>query len=629
MNKVATRLAEIKKRGMQKRTAEVGAVDVDARTVELSFSSEIEVDRWYGIEILSHDPGACDLSRLNDSAAFLWGHNQNDMRGVVESARIDSDRKGRALVRMSKSAEGEKLLQDMADKIVTKVSVGYLVNGMRLIETRGDDIDVWSVNAWQPYEISAVSVPADASVGIGRSVEIPTEADEVPAVQTSTVIDIPQPAEATRKKMTEEEKAAAAAAAAAANAAAAQRGTDTERERVRSIMEAGKAYANPELAATFVSEGKSVEEFNRALLAKMNTHANKPLEEQVRGAEIGLTEKEAKSFSFMRAIRAQMPNASAAERADAGFELECSRAAEKLYGKTAQGILIPADVLNQRTFATTTPVGGPGSHLIETQLLAGSFIDILRKKAWLMGRATTLGGLVGNIDIPRQNGSTSAYWVGEGADATASDPSVDQISFSPNTLAGRTEITRRLMKQATPDAENLVRNDLLRVMALEIDRAGIYALGSANQPQGLSQMTGINAVPFAGAMPTFAELVAMETAIAMDNADEGSMSYAFNAAFRGYAKTALKFPTTASGATIWETGNTVNGYATNTSNQIVSGDVFFGNWADFIIAMWGGLDLTVDPYSLSASGGTRIVTFQEIDFNVRHLESFCYGKIAA
>jgi hypothetical protein len=104
------------------------------------------------------------------------------------------------------------------------------------------------------------------------------------------------------------------------------------------------------------------------------------------------------------------------------------------------------------------------------------------------------------------------------------------------------------------------------------------------------------------------------------------MSYAFNAGIRGYLKTALKFPTSASDATIWEPGNTVNGYDANVSNQVAVGDVLFGNWADLIIAMWGGLELTVDPYALSTSGGLRLVALQDVDINIRHVESFCYGS---
>lgn len=83
------------------------------------------------------------------------------------------------------------------------------------------------------------------------------------------------------------------------------------------------------------------------------------------------------------------------------------------------------------------------------------------------------------------------------------------------------------------------------------------------------------------------------------------------------------------GAPVWEDGNTVNGYRSEVTNQISSGDVLFGNFSDLVVGLWGGLDVTIDPYSLSKSGGLRIVMFQSCDFVLRRAESFCLGKKAA
>jgi hypothetical protein len=69
----------------------------------------------------------------------------------------------------------------------------------------------------------------------------------------------------------------------------------------------------------------------------------------------------------------------------------------------------------------------------------------------------------------------------------------------------------------------------------------------------------------------------------------------------------------------------VNGYRTEITNQIASGETFFGNFADALIGMWGGLDILVDPYSLSQKGRLRITMFQDVDFVFRRAESFCRG----
>jgi HK97 family phage major capsid protein/HK97 family phage prohead protease len=615
-SKVAKRLIELRKAGPQYRNANVGSVDVESRTVELAFSSETEYERWWGVEILSHEPESVKLERLNNKAPLLWMHDWDDQRGVVESARIDTDRMGRAVVRLSKSEKGEELLQDMADGIITKVSVGYAIHGMKLTEER-EDVDVYTVTDWEPLELSMVSIPADDTVGIGRTFEKTQEEQKPENNQDEAVTQT----ERMIVKMPEDQKEALEAAT--------KSGSDAERARMSAIAEMGKQYKQTDMAMEFIAEGRSAADFQRALLSTLSKRVDIPLSEQGKGPDIGLTEKEIRQFSIFKAIRALDKNATKSMLDAAAFEFECSRAASQRYGKETSGVIIPNDVLNhERAFGTgANGTTGNGSAVVATNMLAGSFIDILRKKAWVMRRARSLAGLVGNVDIPKQVSSTQGYWVGEMGAPTASAPGVDQISFTPKTLGAFTDISRRLLMQSTPDAEMLVRDDLLAVMALEIDRVAIYGTGGEYQPKGLKYYSGINAVDFATAgAPSYAELVEMETQIALDNADVNSMSYAFNAAVRGKLKTTLQFPSVNGSNPIWELGGTVNGYSTDTTNQIASGEVFFGNWKDLVIAMWGGLELTVDPYSNSTSGALRIVTLQDVDLNLRRLESFCYGS---
>jgi HK97 family phage prohead protease len=150
------------------RAAEVIGVDADARTVELAFSSEAEISRSYGIEILSHTPSACDLTRLNDGGAVLTNHEWGRQVGVIEKAWIGSDYIGRARVRFSRTSDGQDVFQDIIDGVRRHVSVGYKVDEIKYISER-DGIDVYLVTRWTPHEISIVSVPADTSVGVGRS----------------------------------------------------------------------------------------------------------------------------------------------------------------------------------------------------------------------------------------------------------------------------------------------------------------------------------------------------------------------------------------------------------------------------------------------------------------------------
>lgn len=143
-------------------------VDKEKRTIELSFSSEAEVERFYGIEILDHGKGSVNLLNLKNSGPFLLNHNTGEQIGVVDDAYIsEKERKGRALVRFSRSTLGEEIYQDVLDDIRKNVSVGYRVNKMILAEKR-KDIEVYRITSWTPFEISIVPVPADMSVGVGR-----------------------------------------------------------------------------------------------------------------------------------------------------------------------------------------------------------------------------------------------------------------------------------------------------------------------------------------------------------------------------------------------------------------------------------------------------------------------------
>lgn len=623
-------------------TFERAEVDEDNRRVELSFSSEAEVERWFGFEILSHAPGAMNAERLNDGGALLVNHDWDDQIGVIESVRIDNDRKGRAVVRFGRSARAEEIFQDVKDGIRKLVSVGYRILAAKITETR-EGYDVYTITEWEPYEISIVSVPADVTVGVGRSVEKPQ--DET--AQTQTYNSPIHKQERTMEKILRDAKGNLVRAkvdengaivevlevlekAGESERAAQTRGQDTERNRVRALTDLGTRFNNQELAQQYIRDGGSPDDMQRALLAQFETRTQQPIGEQARNANIGMNDAEIRNFSLMRAVRALMPNATQRDRDAAAFEFECSEEAQRQYGREAQGILIPSDVLN-RAFnaggAANTPTGATtGSNIVATDLLAGSFIEMLRNRTTIMRLGTTMAGLVGNVDIPKQTGGATAYWLGEGADATEGTPVIGQIELNPKTVGAYTDITRRLMMQSTPDAERIVWNDLVNALGQAIDKAGYYGSGAGNEPRGLKNYTGINAVDFATASkPSFAEIVDMESQIAADNADINSMAYVFNALMRGHLKTAPKFGA-GTESTIWETGNTVNGYRTEVTNQVAAGDVFFGNFADLLIGLWGGLDLTVDPYSLSKSGGTRIVAFQDVDFALRRVESICYGS---
>jgi HK97 family phage major capsid protein len=324
----------------------------------------------------------------------------------------------------------------------------------------------------------------------------------------------------------------------------------------------------------------------------------------------------------------------------AAFEIECSNAAQQQRSDgEMRGYTVPVDVLrpsregSQRDLVVGTSTAG--GHTVATDLLAESFIDLLRNNMALQGLgARMLTDLNGNIAIPRQTGGATAYWVAESGAPTESQQAFDQVAMTPKTVGAYTDISRKLLLQSSIDVEAFVRQDLAVTLALAIDLAGINGSGSSNQPRGVLNTSGIGSVVGGtdGAAPDYADIVGLETAVAVDNAAIGSLGYLTNAAVRGKLKLTEKFSGT-NGNPVWEDGNNLNGYSAAVSNQVPSNltkgsasgicsAIMFGNWADLLIGMWGGLDLMVDPFTSSTSGTVRIVALQDVDVAVRHAESF-------
>lgn len=252
--------------------------------------------------------------------------------------------------------------------------------------------------------------------------------------------------------------------------------------------------------------------------------------------------------------------------------------------------------------------------------------------------AITLGGLIGDVAIPKQTGGATAYWIAESGDPTESTPVVAQLALTPKTCGAFTDISRKLLKQSSIDAEAFVRGDLATVLALALDAAGIAGTGASNQPTGILSTTGIGDVAAGdpdGAAPDWSDIVNLETEVAIDNADVGALAYLTNAKARGKLKQVEK--ATSTGLFVWETSTEagfgmMNGYRAAASNQVPSNltkgggsnlsAIIFGNWADLIYGLWGTVDILVDPYTNSTSGTVRVVALQDADVGVRHAESF-------
>ena len=572
----------------------------DDRRMSISVSSEAPVDRSFGVEILDHNDRSIDLSFLNSgNAPLLLDHDPERQIGVIESVNLDSSaRRLRATVRFSKGQLGSEVYDDVRDGIRKNVSIGYQIGRMERDE-RAEGGNTYRVRSWKPFEASIVSIPADDSVGTNRNAEI-----------EQTVNPIPAKAERKETKMSDQDIQAVEANVRAEYA-----------KTVTDILELGAAKNKRDLADQAIKNGLSVEQF-RGMLAVAT--ADQPL---TTADEIGMEAKEVRRFSLINAIRAMAnPTDINAQRA-AQFEFEASAEAQRKLGRETRGLMIPGDVLrqwSQRDINTTDDAA-----LIAEDLRTGDFIDVLRNASSVMAAgARMLSGLQGDVVIPKKTAASTANWIAsEGTAATESEPTLGSVTMSMKTVGATTDVTRNMMHQSSMDIETLIRDDLTQSIASAIDLGALAGSGSSGQPTGIKNTSGINApTAFAAANPTFAEVVAMETAVAEDNALAGSLAYILPAGMYGALKTTAV--DSGSGRFVAD-GGLMNGYNAIVSNQATAGDLYFGDFSQLLIGMYGGLELIVDPYSSSKSGGVSITALQSCDVAVRHAVAFAFNNDGA
>lgn len=424
-----------------------------------------------------------------------------------------------------------------------------------------------------------------------------------------------------------------------------QRGAEGERKRMAEIEALCDKYkVDPELKRSMIQKGASVDE------AKL-TVADHVIERSKRegrpSADFGdttnpdLTEREKSRYSMIRAVNAAITG----NWKDAGFELECSNAVGQRLGRGAQerGFFMPTNL----QFAARAPyaVGaqGTGGAMVATNLLAGSFIEVLRNKARVLQLgATVLSGLVGNVDIPRQTGATQTFWTAEGVNTSEGEATFDKVSLAMKTIGTYSQISRNMLLQSTPDIDMIARADLIAQIALGIDLAALSGTGSGGQPLGIGNTSGIGSVIGGtnGAQLSIDHMIDLETAVTYANAPEDSLAYLTNAKSIGWLKKAKS----ATGQYLWTTTpgggrsatpGEINGYTVARSNQArsaltkgsangVCSEVFFGAWSELLIGEWGVLEIVPNPYAAEVykNGGVLLRALQSLDIGVRHAASF-------
>jgi HK97 family phage major capsid protein len=652
-------------------------IDRAARTVPLVFSSEFPalqradenvsaaIKRAAGlsegdiyVEVLDHEPENVDLSLLNNRGAFLDEHDEKDQIGVVERAEI-SEKQGRAIVKLDTHAKAETRLGQMEGNSRPHISAGYKYTKFLRSETLPNGRQAKRF-AWKALELSSVAIPADPTIGVARAFK------DLPAVDSPEETNVEEIA----SKLTAEQKkrmkilldpspAAGGDGTAVIDEVqvrADERGkTRTltlteERTRISEITviadalvkdhgqkDAGKLGTKiRSMANEAVTKGEAVNDFKmRCMTDVLNAKPATPV-------LIADCTDDPSQYSILRGIQSCLSRKSNVPDGREGeVHEEVIRRAKTFggLGYEAEGFQVPCDAgvrmgrslggRKQRDMQAT--VFAQGGAFVPTQLMT-PIIEILRNMM-VLDRVgiRTMAGLQGNIVIPRQEAAATALSVPEIGALVDSQQILGQIALNPKRVGASQTYSKQFVMQSSPDAEAFLRDDLLKVIALDWDRLGLNGQGAASEPLGIINTPGIASILF-GATPTYIKLIAMRTALRKANVYD-SLSFVSTPATEGSLSgvaEALTGATTVGGAqnAIWKPGSDqvegrMVGCPAIASNQVPNDAVILGAFIHLIHAIWGGLDIVVDQFTKAKNAETVIVINTWGDFAVRHPQAFC------
>lgn len=602
----------------------------DEKSYELSFSSEDPYLRWFGYEILGHAENEVRMDWISSgNAPLLLQHNHSQQIGVIVSAKIEGGR-GTAVVRFGRSALAREIKQDVDDGIRTNVSVGYRVHEMKLVKEGDNGPDEYRVTDWEPFESSIVSVPADKTVGVGRAgsdviVNHKKKENSMNLKQKARELGLSEDATPEAIIIAAEKAAGSAGKKAAEDAAKA------ELARRDTITALGKQHGLEADAGKFIDSEKSAEAFQQHILAKYG-EGHTPL------AQISdFTAKEQKDLSGFSIVRA-MRLAAAGKELD-GVEAEvCALGAEEASrcGIETSGergsILVPSMLSRATALSSSTNAGG---EFIPT-VTSPNVIDTLRNKlifGKLGGRIMT--GLAGTLKLPKVTTSpsgTSTTEVGSLSDATIV---TGELELSPHRVGATLPYSKQLFLQSSPSVDAFVADQLLMACALQADYLGINGDGTSDGHwYGILNYSGVGSVASGdnGKQADWADIVGLETAVAVANADVDNLAYLTSAKGRGMLKQTVKVSSTDSNM-IWSEANMINGYKGAVSNQVPQNvtkgtettnttSIVFGNWNAAILGFFGGQEVIVDPYTLAKKAQVQVTVNMFADFDLEHAGSF-------
>ncbi|EFH1625548.1 major capsid protein [Escherichia coli] len=638
----------------------------DQYEFEIAFSSEQPYQRQFWDEqnqemvvldeILVHTPEAVDLSRLNNNAPLLFNHNFDNHIGVVCNARIDADKVGRATVRFSKHGT---LANDIRNKVIEgtmeKISVGYDIKEYHIDYTKGQLI----VTKWAPFEISFVTVPADDSVGLNRSLNTITvnlgakrdmtkeqieeikEEQEPAQVEETPVEENKEPkVEETQERQVEENKEdenledgkdAKHPESVDDDSSTVRETEEVKEEREAAPVEEEKTEEVAERSEEDEEEIRAIarelniddEELKRALAIKdmtpeaFRTKALNNLVNAQRNNEQIKDSKMEKTFDLNNVIRS-LVDGEALGANEAEFSAMAATATMQR-GRAARGgsVFVPAAAMRAAAAGNTK---ADLTAITDEKLMTESYIEMLMPES-VLGRlgVTVYSGLNAPTAIPKMTkSSVDAFgFVDENGAAPESKAEFANVKLSPKTFAGGNPISRQSLK-TVPGIATLITDHINKAVRIKLEQLILSDKANDRGPAGLvKQLVDGGRVEKKAAFSykDFLKEIAKLT-------DAGVPAQAIKFAMSGATAAELESTLKDNGVSgyIIENGK-LAGYEVVTSGVIPADHIVLGDFSGITIGEWGGLELDMDDTTYRAQSAIVPRIWVDLDYVVTQPEA--------
>jgi HK97 family phage major capsid protein len=231
--------------------------------------------------------------------------------------------------------------------------------------------------------------------------------------------------------------------------------------------------------------------------------------------------------------------------------------------------------------------------------------------------ANYMTGLVGNVSIPAYSGS-NVGWAGEIAAASDGAGTFSEVTLEPKRITAYLDVSKQFLLQDSVSAEALLKNDIVKAISNKLEATILGdAAGSTTQPEGI--FNGASEI----ADTSYTTMVGLIQTLEEANVN-GEIKYIVSPAIKAKLKTTSK--DSGSGLFVMENGE-VDGIPVLSTSACKG--IVVGNFEDYVIGQWGGIDLTIDPYSQATNGKVRLVVNAYFDAKPRRAEAFVAKTLEA